>query len=943
MRRLDAGGRIDRSRRLDFQFDGERHTGLAGDTLASALLANGVRTVGHSAELGRPRGVYAAGAEEPNAYVQLSIGASTEPMLRATQIDLVDGLQATAIQGRGRVPTGTGAVRYDKVYAHCDVLVVGGGPAGLSAAHAAGRTGARIMLVDDDSEPGGALLGQAVRIGDQSADQWLTRTIGELETMAEVRLLSRATAFGYYDGNCVMVGQGQRLWQVRARTVILATGAHERPLVFADNDRPGIMLAGAARTYVNRFAVAPGSRAVFFTNNDSAYRAAIDLSDAGVDVAAIVDIREAAGPIASQALQRGIDVLFKHAVVGTLGDPELTAAHVAPLASVDSAEAIECDLLGVSGGFNPVVHLAGQAQARLHYDALRQCFVPEATGPGLRVVGAAVARFGLHQALREGSAAGAEAAQLAGFGGSLSHWERTGGEGDLRADTTPSPALRATSPSGRGEFPWLIPSPDGQWTSHFVDLHRDTTVADIAAGLGAGLRSIEHLKRFTTAGTGADQGKTSGVLTAGVAATLLGQPVAAIGTTTFRPPYVPVAFGLLAGRNSGDLYDPIRVTPIHEWHVVHGAVFEDVGQWKRPWYYPRAGEDMHAAVLRECRTARGGVAIMDASTLGNIEVQGPDAAEFLNRMYTNNYDTLALGAIRYGVMCRTDGMVFDDGVVMRLAADRFLTSTTTGNAAEVLDWLEEWLQTEWPDLRVRLTSVTDHWSTVAVVGPRARQVLRLLAPEMDVDNAAFPFMSVREGMVAGLAARVCRVSFSGELAFEVNVLAWHALALWEAVMAAGEPYGITPYGTQAMHVLRAEKGYIIVGQDTDGTVTPLDLGLGWMVSMKKPDFVGRRSLQRADTARPDRKQLVGLLPLDPSDLLPEGAQLTATADGLSSEGHVTSSYHSAALGRTFALALVRSGRARTGSVVYAPLADRTIAATVTRPIFYDPAGERRDG
>jgi sarcosine oxidase subunit alpha len=896
MRRLDRGGRIDRARRLGFQFNGLSYTGFAGDTLASALLANDVRTVGHSVELGRPRGVYAAGAEEPNAYVQLSIGNSTEPMMRATQVDLVDGLQANASNGKGRVPTSHDTVGYDKVYAHCDVLVVGGGPAGLSAAHAAGATGARVMLVDDDSEPGGALLSEAATIDAQSANKWLPCIVGEIKAMAEVRMLNRAVAFGYYDGNCVMVGQRQRLWQVRARTVILATGAHERPLVFADNDRPGIMLASAVRSYVNRFAVAPGARAVFFTNNDSAYRAAIDLADAGIEVAAVVDVRPAAGAIASEALQRGIEILFEHAVVGTLGDPALVSVQVAPLESAGSSAAIDldCDLLGISGGFNPVVHLASQAQVRLHYDPARQCFVPEAVGPGLQVVGAAAGDFD----------------------SSLSLSDR--------------------------ELPWLIPSPDGQWTSHFVDLHRDTTVADIATGLGAGLRSIEHLKRFTTAGTGADQGKTSGVLTAGVVATLLGEQVAAIGTTTFRPPYVPIAFGLLAGRNRGDLYDPIRVTSIHEWHVTHGAVFEDVGQWKRPWYYPQAGEDMPAAVLRECRAARESVGVMDASTLGKIEVQGPDAAEFLNRMYTNTYDKLAVGAIRYGVMCRADGMVFDDGVVMRLAADRFLTSTTTGNAAEVLEWLEEWLQTEWPHLRVRLTSVTDHWSTVAIVGPRARDVMRSIAPEIDVDQAAFPFMTVRAGTVAGLTARVCRVSFSGELAFEVNVPGWHGLKLWEAVIAAGQPYGITPYGTQTMHVLRAEKGYIIVGQDTDGTVTPLDLGLGWMVPMKKPDFVGRRSLQRADTARPDRKQLVGLLPVEPSDLLPEGAALTATTDG-PAEGHVTSSYASAALGRTFALALLRGGRARIGSVVYAPLVDRTIAATVTEPVFYDPASARRDG
>jgi sarcosine oxidase subunit alpha len=620
--------------------------------------------------------------------------------------------------------------------------------------------------------------------------------------------------------------------------------------------------------------------------------------------------------------ERGVDVLFQEALADTIGDPVLTGVRLA-----EARRTLDCDLLAISGGFNPVVHLASQAQAPLHFDQRLQSFVPEPPGPHLRIVGAAAGRFGLNEALRDGFAAGAEAALRAGFASDSRQAAHIQAEAEPEFSVAPH---------------WLIPGLDDDWSTHFVDLHRDTTVADIARGIGAGLRSIEHLKRFTTAGTGADQGKTSGVLTAGVAAALLGQPIAALGTTTFRPPYVPVSFGLLAGRQRGDLYDPVRVTALHPWHVARGAVFENVGQWKRPWYYPLPGEDMATAVERECRTARTSVGVMDASTLGKIDVQGPDAAEFLNRMYTNTYDRLAVGSIRYGIVCRTDGMVFDDGVVMRLAPDRFFASTTTGNAAEVLEWFEEWLQTEWPDLRVRLTSVTDQWATIAVVGPRSRDVLRQIGPELDFDTAAFPFMTVREGVVAGTPARVCRVSFSGELAFEINVPGPRALAVWGAVMAAGEPYDIIPYGTEAMHVLRAEKGYIIVGQDTDGSVSPLDLGLGGLVSMRKPDFVGRRSLARSDTARPDRKQLVGLLPLDPRDRLPEGAPLVLGSEsGL--QGHVTSSYYSPALGRTFALGLLRGGRALRGSVVQAPLEDRVAAATVTGPVFFDLENKRRDG
>jgi sarcosine oxidase, subunit alpha len=871
VKRLASGGRIDRMRPLAFEFNGQVLTGFAGDTLASALLANGVRIVGHSTELGRPRGVFAAGAEEPNAFVRVQVDGAIEPLVRATQVELVAGLRAWSTRGKARLTDEPDGRRFDKMWAHCDVLVVGGGPAGLAESLAAGRSGARVLLVDDQPEPGGWQLGQPD----------IAALVAELARLPEVRVLQRATAFGLYEANCVMLAQPTRLWQVRAQKVILATGAHERPLVFADNDRPGIMLAGAARTYLHRFGVAVGNRCVVFTNNDSGYTVASELLAAGVEVPAIVDIRADAN-----ASAHGVEVLRGQAVIGTDGDPALSAVRLG------DGRRIACDVLLVSGGFNPVVHLASQAQARLRFDEKQQCFVPESPGEHLRIVGAAA--------------------------------------GDLDF---------AGAVSGL----WLVEASDGRWERHFVDLHRDTTVADIARGLDAGLRSIEHLKRFTTAGTGADQGKTGGVLTAGVAATLLGQPVAALGTTTFRPPYVPVSFGLLAGRYRADLYDPIRTTALHAWHVARGAVFEPVGQWLRPWYYPAPGEDMPAAVVRECLAARQGVAVMDASTLGKIDVQGPDAAEFLNRLYTSTLDRLAVGSIRYGLICRADGMVFDDGVVMRLAADRFLMSTTTGNAAEVLEWMEEWLQTEWLDLRVRLTSVTDHFATIAVVGPRARAVLRALTSGIDVDNASFPFMTLREGHVACVWARVCRVSFSGELAFEVNVRGPDAREVWDAVMAAGEPFGIAPYGTEAMHVLRAEKGYIIVGQDTDGTVTPIDLGLGGLVSMKKPDFVGRRSLARSDTARPDRKQLVGLLPIDPAELLPEGAQLVLP-DASGPQGHVTSSYYSPVLERTFAMALLRRGRSALGSVVQIPLLDgRTVRATVTEPVFYDPRHKQRDG
>jgi sarcosine oxidase subunit alpha len=487
------------------------------------------------------------------------------------------------------------------------------------------------------------------------------------------------------------------------------------------------------------------------------------------------------------------------------------------------------------------------------------------------------------------------------------------------------------------------PAPESEVDTRFVDLQRDATVSDVLRATGAGLRSLEHIKRYTTIGTAHDQGKTSGMLAAGITAEALGVDLATQRPTTFRPPYTPVSFAALAGRDRGALHDPVRVTTIHPWHVEHGAEFENVGQWKRPWYYPRPGEPMHDAVRRECRAARTDVAFMDGSTLGKIDVQGADAGWFLDMLYTNLMSTLKVGRIRYGVMCGVDGMVLDDGTVIRIAENRFLVTTTTGNAAKVLGWMEEWLQTEWPHLDVFATSVTEHWATIPLVGPRSREVLGRLAPDLDVSNDAFGFMTWQDAEVAGIKARVCRISFSGELAYEINVPSWYGLALWEAI--ADE--GATPYGTETMHVLRAEKGYPIIGQDTDGTVTPQDLGMSWVVSKKKADFLGKRSFARAENNRSDRKQLVGLLPVDPSVLLPEGSQLIESEvvpePPVRMLGHVTSSYDSVALGRTFALALVRSGRERIGETLYVPLGDQVVPVTVTESVLFDKEGARRDG
>ncbi|MFI6461179.1 sarcosine oxidase subunit delta family protein [Streptomyces sp. NPDC050538] len=932
-------GRVHRDTPLTFTFDGTEYQGYRGDTLASALLANGIIQTGTSIKLGRPRGIFTAGVEEPNAVIQIE-APFPEPMLPATTIELYDGLIATSLPGQGRLATEPDPARYDAVHAHCDLLVVGAGPAGLAAAAAAARTGARVILADDRPDLGGSLQDTAEHL------DWVTELSEDLTTAPDVRILRRTTVFGHYDDNHLLAVERrtnhlgatapthisrERVWRIRARRVVLATGAHERSLAFPDNDRPGVMLAASARAYINRYGVLPGLNAVVFTTNDSAYAAALDLAAAGVRIAAIVDTRPSAPEDwASRARDAGIEVLPGHAVVGTEGTPRLTAVTVAPYGETpDTTRQFTADLLLVSGGWNPVAHLFSQAGGKLRYDDTLGTFVPDTCRQAVEVAGSANGEFDLAGALLQGAAAGARAMEAEGY-------------------TAEAPRLPQIAPEPHTPAMQVFDVP-GVTTDapRFVDLQRDVTVADLTRATAAGLNSVEHTKRYTTAGTANDQGKTSGVLASGVVAELLGVDVSLLGTTTFRPPYTPVSFATLAGRDRGALHDPIRTTALHDWHVMQGALFENVGQWKRPWYYPQGGEDMETAVLRECAAAREGVAFMDGSTLGKIDVQGPDAPVFLDRLYTNMMSNLKVGMVRYGVMCRPDGMVFDDGTAIRLAPDRYLVTTTTGNAAAVLDWMEEWHQTEWPELRVHCASVTEQWATVALVGPRSREVLGSLAPQLAVGNDDFPFMAWRDTTDAGIEARVCRISFSGELAYEINVSPWEALALWEALYEAGAPFGITPYGTETMHVLRAEKGYPIIGQDTDGTVTPQDLGMSWAVSKKKPDFIGKRSYARADAVRPDRKHLVGLLPEDPAAFLPEGTQLIADsvlpAPPVPMLGHVTSSYRSAALGRTFALALIKGGRDRIGERLYAPVGDRLIPVTVASPVLYDPEGARRDG
>ena len=999
--RLPHGGLIDRSRPLAFSLDGKTCEGFAGDTLASALLAGGVSLVGRSFKLRRPRGIIGSGAEEPNAIMQIGEGAASQPNLPATQVELHGGLSARTTRGWpgvrfdigavndlfgrvlgagfyyktfmwprswwkhyehairksagfGQAPDGPDPDCYEHMNAHCDVLVAGGGPAGLMAALAAAKSGARVILADEQNEFGGSLLASAASIDGAPAAEWAASAVAELQSLEDCVLLPSSTVFGYHDHNFLTIaercavhpgspdggGVRERLWRVRARQVVLAQGSLERPLVFCNNDRPGVMLASAVSTYVERYAVLPGRRAVVFTNNDSAYRAAISLAGAGAEVAAIVDSRFGrdgrtgpAGELGSRVQALGIPVLAGHVVSDVAGRRRVTGARIArwegdSWENVRSRIRIDCDLVAMSGGWSPAVHLHSQAGGRLAWDESRLCFLPAEASQAHDSAGAGNGKWSLGECLADGLRAGAEAVAKLGLKTAAARAPDTSADA---AENPIEPLWRAPAARDADRCP-----------RQFIDFQNDTTVADIRLAAREGYRNVEHVKRYTALGFGTDQGKLGNINGMAILADVLGKAIPEVGTTTFRPAYTPVSFGVCAGESVGALYDPVRTTAIHEWHQAAGAPMETVGQWHRPWYLPRNGEDMHAAVARECLAVRNSLGVMDASTLGKIDACGPDVVEFLERIYTHNVARMKVGRCAYGVIPGEDGMLMDDGVMARTGEQRFYLTTTTGGAAAVLDWMEKWLQTEWPELEVYLTSLTDHYSTIAAAGPNSRSLLEKLGCDIPLDKESFPFMTMKPAVLAGMRVTLFRVSFSGELAFEINIDSNNALAMWRKIIDAGAEFDITPYGTETMHVLRAEKGFIIAGQDTDGSVTPVDLGMNWLLSREK-DYLGKRSLQRPDCLREDRKQWVGLLSQDGRTVLPEGTQLIGDAGKPAAMcGHVTSSYFSACLGHPIALALVAGGRERKGETIYAARRGRDpLPVRIVSPVFYDPGGQRQ--
>ncbi len=996
--RLEGWGRlIDRADPVRFTFDGRRYRGFAGDTLASALLGAGRLVIGRSFKYHRPRGPVAAGVEEPNALVGLGIGGRFEPDTRASTTELFDGLvarsqnawpsvdfdvmavnqlvarflpagfyyktfmaPATAWKsvyepfirksaGLGRAPQGPDADSYETLYAHFDVVVVGGGVAGLATATAAAETGGRVLVLEQSAYWGGRAPVDATadrgEIDGMAAEDWIKNALDVLDRQENVTLRLRTMAAGVYDHGYLVAeerreakarldgGPRRRLWRIRAGRIVTATGAIERPLAFAGNDRPGVMLASAMRDYLVNWGVALGDKVVVVTNNDDAYRTALVLHDAGREVI-VIDARQAAtGPLAEAAKRRGIQVRAGRAVAEVIGGRRVRSVRL------DGAgEEIACDAVAMSGGWSPVVHLWSHCGGKLVWDEAQALLRPDperpprgADGAGfVRTAGAASGALTLAEALDDAWVAG----EAAGIGAG-------GGAAQGRAPTAPPEEVQPLAPV------WIMPADAGpaKRAKMWLDYQNDVKVSDVQLAAREGYESVEHTKRYTTLGMANDQGKLSNINGLAVLSAALGQTIPETGTTTFRPPYAPLTMGSIAGEARGALFQPVRRTPMHDWHDANGADWEPVGQWRRPYCYRRGDETQAQAVAREVINTRSHVGLLDASTLGKILVKGPDAGRFLDMMYTGLMSTLPVGKCRYGLMCSENGFLVDDGVVARLDAETWLCHTTTGGADRIHGHMEDWLQCEWWEWKVHTVNLTEQYAQIAVVGPKARRVLDSLGG-MDVSKEALPFMTWSEGRLAGFPVRIYRISFSGELSYEIAVPAALGQALWDRLMEDGKGLGMMPYGTEALHVLRAEKGFIMIGDETDGTVIPQDLGLGWAISKKKDDYLGKRAQARAEMVRDDRWRLVGLETEDGS-VLPDGAYVVAEGNNANgqrnTQGRVTSTYFSPTLKRGIAMALIAHGPERMGEVVVVPRIDGTeVRATIVDPCFYDKEGAKQN-
>ena len=993
--RTSASKFIDQTTRVSFKFDGKTYFGFKGDTLASALLANNVHLVGRSFKYHRPRGIMTSGSEEPNAIVQINKNSSvTEPNVRATEVEIYDGLEASSQNcwpsvnfdigginnflspllpagfyyktfmwpasfwekyeyfirksaGLGQSPTEPDPDIYDHNYVHCDVLVIGGGISGVMAAKISAENNFKTLLLEERPNLGGTTIYQKndyFKINDQYSSDWLEKEIEQIKNLKNLEIKTRTSVAAYHGYNYLLARENltdhlplekkqnlirQRLLKIRAKKVITATGSIERPLIFDNNDRPGIMLSSAIKKYADFYGVACGKENVLFTNNDTAYETAISLNNKGIKINAIIDIREQnKSDLTNEINKAGIKIYNSYTVIDTKGYKKINKITIMKLSNdgktvTDSKIDINCDCLGVSGGWTPAVHLFTQSGGKLKFDDNDNIFIPNKYPSDQLSIGSCNGNLELDDI-------------ISNINVSLKNF--------LKIDKTNFENLKINSSKSISRRNiWLLPSNKTvSKTKAFVDFQNDATAKDIKLALREGFRSIEHVKRYTTTGMGTDQGKLGNMNALGIISDTSNVKMSDLGTTTFRPPYTPLTFGTIVGRNVGEFFDAFRKTPMHDWHVQHKAKFENVGQWKRAWYYPKGNENMHDAVQRESKAAREGAGILDASTLGKIDIQGSDASEFLNRVYTNAWSKLAVGKCRYGLMLNEDGMVYDDGVTTRLSENHYIMTTTTGGAANVLGKLEDYLQTEWPELDVYLTSVTDHYATASVCGPNSKKIISKIIPNLDLSDENFPHMSFKNAKIGNIKCRVMRISFTGEQSYEINIQANYGKSLWEKCMDAGNEFNITPYGTETMHLLRAEKGFIIVGQDTDATLTPIDLQMDWIVSKKKYDFIGKRSLYRSDTIRDDRKQLVGILTDDPNEVLEEGAQIVADTSKKPVEmlGHITSSYFSPNLNKSIALGVVKGGKNMMGQKLFIPMKDKIINVKIADPVFLDKENKR---
>ena len=996
--RLQTGGRLlNKDVPLNFTFNGRKMKGYQGDTLASALLANNQMLVGRSFKYHRPRGVVSSGAEEPNALINMGEGTRFEPNQRATTTELFDGLVAESQNhwpslefdigainsklarflpagfyykmfihprplwkhvyepfirrsaGLGKAPKMRDSDTYEHFYAFYDLVIVGGGIAGLMAAKAAASSGAQILVMEQSAHWGGRCVVEPDQINGKDPEHFIEDLVAELTAQPNVTMRTRLMGTGVYDHGYLLgyerlrdhapsqTGPRHRLWRIRAGKILTATGAIERPLSFAGNDLPGVILASALRDYVENFGVSMGDRTVVLTNNDDAYRTAIALKAAGLDVPVILDARSAGGGALAEAAQKlGIRVETGKAVAFVKGRGVVTGVAICDQAGQGTVlEEIACDCLAMSGGWSPVVHLWSHCGGKLVWDEALAMFRPDPEKAPLNqkgegfvlAAGAANGHFSLGAVMQDALQQGAEAAGITAASQSLPE-----------VDQTAEAAMEAV---------WMMPQGAGVKlrSKAWLDFQNDVKVSDVQLAAQEGFESVEHAKRYTTLGMATDQGKLSNINGLAVLAGALNADIPAVGTTTFRPPYTPISMGAIAGAARDEIFQPVRQTPMHDWHIEQGAYMEPVGQWRRPYCYPRADETHHDAVAREIRQTRNSVGLLDASTLGKLLVQGPDAAKFLDMLYTNMMSTLKIGKCRYGLMCSENGFLMDDGVVVRLGEQSFLCHTTSGGAEHIHAHMEEWLQTEWWDWKVYVANLTEQYAQVGVVGPKARDVLEKLGG-LDVSKEALGFMEYAEGRLGAFDVRVFRISFSGELSYEIAVPAGQGLAFWQALCAAGEEFGIMPYGTEALHVMRAEKGFIMIGDETDGTVIPQDLGLDWAISKKKSDFLGKRAQERSHMVDPDRWKLVGLETLDGS-VLPDGAYAVGEGENANGQrntiGRVTSTYFSPTLNRGIAMGLVAQGPDRMGEILNFPdLSGNEVKVKLVDPVFYDKNGDRQN-